>query len=263
MDVDALLALFVQYGYWIVFVAILIDNAGLPIPGELLLLIFGALARNGDFSLGLGVVVASTAALGGDSVGYWLGRLSGDRVLRTYCRITLGSGACLRRAVGYYHRYGTATVIVGRFVMGIRALLPPLAGSAGMSYRRFLLIDALGATLWSGLFLAIGYSFGWRLESVRQGYRSGSLVALAALTVALTFYLLAKLLRRRRYGPASLRAGAVARVASALWRLPSRALAGSAAKLAPEDDLAPVDANGQPAVSAFSADLDVAMNVKN
>jgi len=76
--IDTLLGLFVQYGYAIVFVAILLDNAGLPIPGELLLLLFGALARNGDGSAVLGLLLASVAAVAGDSVGYWLGRLSGE-----------------------------------------------------------------------------------------------------------------------------------------------------------------------------------------
>lgn len=88
MSFDALPGLFVQYGYGIVFMAILLDNAGLPIPGELLLLLFGAVARTGDLDLGLGLFVAWTAALSGDTVGYWFGRLTGDRVLRTYCRMT-------------------------------------------------------------------------------------------------------------------------------------------------------------------------------
>lgn len=204
MSIDLALSLFVQYGYWIVFAAILLDNAGLPIPGELLLLLFGALARYGHLDAGLGLVVASAAAMSGDSIGYWLGRLTGDRALRTYCRVTLGSGMCVPKALAYYHRYGNATVIVGRFVMGVRAFLSPLAGSAGMPFGRFLLFDSIGALLWSGFFIFLGYSVGGRLEWLHEGYRAGSLVLVGALGVGFGAYLLLKLVRREGHGPAFL-----------------------------------------------------------
>lgn len=216
MSVDQLLSLFVQFGYGIVFVAILLDNAGLPIPGELLLVLFGALARNGELDLAGGLAVAAVAAVGGDSIGYWLGRLSGDRMLRAYCRLTLGSGACVRRAVAYYHHYGKATAIFGRFVMGVRAFLPPLAGSAGMPYRWFLLFDGLGALLWSGLFLGAGYSFGWQLAWAQEGYRTGSRVVIGTLALILGLYVLVKLVRRRHHGPGTLRERTLARVAATL-----------------------------------------------
>lgn len=216
MSLDALPALFVQYGYGIVFTAILLDNAGLPIPGELLLLMFGALARTGDLDLGLGLLVAWAAALSGDTVGYWLGRLTGDGVLRTYCRLTLGSGTCVRRAVSYYHRYGNATIVGGRFVMGIRAFLSPLAGAAGMPFHRFLFFDSLGALLWSGLFLALGYSFGWRADLVHGAYRAGATVVLSVVGAGASTYVLIKLFRRWRHGPASFREGLLARVVDAL-----------------------------------------------
>ncbi len=63
VSIDLALSLFVQYGYWIIFVAIVLDNAGLPIPGARLLLLFGALARGGDLDLGLGLLVGAAAAM--------------------------------------------------------------------------------------------------------------------------------------------------------------------------------------------------------
>lgn len=214
MNVDELLGLFVQYGYGIVFVAILLDNAGLPIPGELLLLLFGALARNGQLDMGGGLAVAAVAAVAGDSIGYWLGRVSGDRMLRGYCRLTLGSSTCVDRAVGFYRQHGRATVIVGRFVMGVRAFLPALAGSARMPYRWFLLFDGLGALLWSSLFLTAGYSFGWQLEWAREGYRTGSRLVLGTLVLIFAVYILVKLVRRRRHGPGTLGEQALAPAAA-------------------------------------------------
>ncbi len=223
MSIEAILGLSIQYGYWIVFVTLLLDNAGLPIPGELLLLIVGALVRNGDLSLGAGLLVASTAAVTGDSLGYWVGRLTGDRALHTYCRITLGSGICVRRAVGYYHHYGRATALVGRFVMGVRGFLSPFAGAAGMPFGRFLLLDSLGALLWAGVFVLVGYTFGWRLDVDQEGNREGSRLLLTVLGVGFGGYLLVKLLRRSRYGPACFRNRTVARVGSVLGLLPRTA----------------------------------------
>lgn len=218
MSVETFAGLFVAYGYWMIFAVILLDNAGLPIPGELLLLTAGAFARNGEQHLGPAVLVAALAAVSGDSVGYWL-RLTGARALHTYCRVTLGSERCVRRAVSYYHHYGTLTVIMGRFVMGIRAFVAPLAGAVGLGYRRFLVVDSIGALLWSGLFIFVGYSFGWTLAAVHDGYRTGVGVLLAAVVLAASVYLVVKFSRRRRHGVATVHARAMARASNALARL--------------------------------------------
>lgn len=216
MSVELVLGLFVQYGYWIVFVGILLDNAGLPLPGELLLIALGALARGGDLDLGLGVLIAAAAAMSGDSVGYWLGRLWGDRLLHAYCRVTLGSQKCVQKAVAFYHLRGPVAVVFGRFVVGVRAFLFPLAGSARMPYARFLLFDCFGALIWSGLFVLAGYSIGWQVERAHDGYRAGSAILAAVLGVGFATYLLMKLRRRWRHGPGSLRDRIVVRVKKAL-----------------------------------------------
>jgi membrane protein DedA with SNARE-associated domain len=122
----------------------------------------------------------------------------------SYCRLTLGSGQCVRNALAYYERHGRATVIFGRFVMGVRAFLTPLAGAARMPFGQFLLVDSLGALIWSSLFIAAGYSVGWRVEQMQHGYRTGYVVIVGALTASVTAYILMKLYRRRRHGPGNL-----------------------------------------------------------
>ncbi len=216
MTIELLIGLFIQYGYWIVFAGILLDNAGLPLPGELLLLAFGALARTGHVDLGLGVLVAWVAAMSGDNVGYWLGRLGGERLLQTYCRLTLGSGMCIRRAVAFYQVRGKMAVVVGRFVVGVRAFLFPLAGSARMPYTQFLLFDGVGALVWAGLFVLAGYGVGWQVEGVSEGYRAMSTALAGILGAGFAGHLLMKLYRRRRHGTVSLRERMVSRVRKAL-----------------------------------------------
>lgn len=204
MSPDGVLALVVEHGYAIVFVALLLDHAGLPLPGELLLLLFGALARRGDVDLGLGIATAATAAMAGDSIGYWLGRLGGRRLLSTYCRVSLASGACVDRAVDFYRRRGPAAVVFGRFVVGVRAFLAPLAGSARMSYARFLAFDGVGALTWASVFVLAGYVLGVDAGALHERYWAGSVAVVGAGAAA---YLLVKVDRRRRRGPASLAGG--------------------------------------------------------
>lgn len=211
MTLELLAGLFIQYGYWIIFIGILLDNAGLPIPGELLLLTFGALARTGHVDPGFGVLVAGLAAMGGDNAGYWLGRLGGERLVHTYCRLTLGSGTCIQKAVAFYQLRGRAAVVAGRFAVGVRAFLSPLAGSVRMPYPQFFLFDGLGALIWASLFVLAGYSVGWQVEGISEGYRTASKALAGILGAGFAGYLLLKLYRRRLHGPAFLRDRMVAR----------------------------------------------------
>ena len=216
MSLELFLDLFVQYGYWIIFAGILLDNAGLPLPGELLLLSFGALARTGQMDLAGGIVLAAAAAMAGDSLGYWLGRLGGDGLLHGYCRVTLGSGKCLQRAVAFYKVRGAMAVVFGRFVIGVRAFLFPLAGSARMPYTKFLLFDSIGALTWVSAFTLAGYSFGWQVGSLKERYGAASAILAVALGTCAAVYLAVKLYRRLRHGGGSLRSRIISRVETAL-----------------------------------------------
>jgi membrane protein DedA with SNARE-associated domain len=184
MTAEILIGMFVAYGYWIVFTAILLDNAGLPIPGELLLLAFGALAKEGQLDPVLGLVVAASAAMAGDSLGYWIGRIGGDRVVAR-----LGQRPRFRP--------GDASVVFGRFVIGARVLLAPLAGLSRMPFGRFLVFDSVGCLVWAGAFILIGYASGVRLEVMQQGMRLVSVAAQGLIVAALGAWGITRLMKRR------------------------------------------------------------------
>jgi membrane protein DedA with SNARE-associated domain len=193
LTAELLMGLFIAYGYWIVFTAILLDNAGLPIPGELLLLTFGVLAKDGHLDPLIGLAVAATAALAGDTFAYWIGRLGGTRVLAR---------------LGRRPRFtpGHASVVFGRFVIGARVLLAPLAGLTRMPFARFLAFDAVGCVVWAGLFIAIGYASGVSLESMQQAVQVMSVTAQGGIVAIVACWLIARLvtLRRRRVAVATL-----------------------------------------------------------
>jgi membrane protein DedA with SNARE-associated domain len=184
LTADLLLGLFIAYGYWIVFTAILLDNAGLPIPGELLLLAFGMVAKDGHLDPLLGLAVAATAALVGDSLGYWAGRLGGTRLLAK---------------IGRTPRFkpGHISLVFGRFVVGARMLLAPLAGVNRMSFPRFAAFDALGCFVWAGVFILIGYASGARLEVLQQNFKVVTYAAQAVLVAGLAAWGLTRLAQRR------------------------------------------------------------------
>jgi membrane protein DedA with SNARE-associated domain len=184
LTAELLMGLFIAYGYWIVFTAILLDNAGLPIPGELLLLAFGLVAKEGHLDLFLGLAVAAAAALLGDSVGYAIGRLGGVRLL--------GRFGTPRFAPGHL------SLVFGRFVIGARVLLAPLAGVSRMPFARFAAFDALGCLVWAGAFILIGYASGVRLEALQQGFRTVSVVAQVVVAAALATWGITRLAGVRR-----------------------------------------------------------------
>lgn len=205
MDVAIVLwPFFMRYGYAILILGIALENAGLPLPGEVFLFAAGLLASTGSFNLFAVIALGTAGAVVGDSLGYLLGRLGGDRLPRLYCRMTLGSAQCVRKTHAYFTRRGGGlTVAFARFVVGIRAFAAPMAGSSKMSYPRFLVYDALGALLWACLAATAGYLFGGRWERFLAGYRwYYSFILLTVLLVVLG-YVLMKSQRRRRYGPAT------------------------------------------------------------
>jgi membrane protein DedA with SNARE-associated domain len=185
LTAELLMGLFIAYGYWIVFTAILLDNAGLPIPGELLLLAFGVLAKDGHLDLLVGLAVAATAALAGDNIGYWLGRVAGTRIFAR---------------AGRTPRFtpGRGSVVFGRFVIGARVLLAPAAGLTRMPFARFLAFDALGCLVWASVFILIGYASGVRLEVMQQGLRVLSVAAQVAIALALGAWAITRVAARRR-----------------------------------------------------------------
>jgi membrane protein DedA with SNARE-associated domain len=182
---ELLFGLFIAYGYWIVFTAILLDNAGLPVPGELLLLAFGMVAKAGHLHPLIGLAVAVTAAVAGDSLGYWIGRLGGARVLARGGRVPRFTP-------------GDTGVVFGRFVVGARVLLAPLAGVGRMPFARFLAFDAIGCLVWAGAFILIGYASGVSLEMLQQGLRVLGFAVQGAFVIVLGGWGLSRVVARRR-----------------------------------------------------------------
>jgi membrane protein DedA with SNARE-associated domain len=154
----------IRHGLPLIFAVVLVEQLGLPIPALPLLLAAGALAAVGKFSLGLGLLATLVACLIADSLWFYLGRHRGNQVLGFLCRISLEPDSCVRRTQNVFTRYGLRGLVVSKFVPGMSTVAPPLAGMAGIHAGRFLLVDALGALLYGGSLLGVGYLFSNQIQ---------------------------------------------------------------------------------------------------
>ena len=177
------------YGYWGVALALLCENAGIPVPGETALLLASFLAYS-EHRLHLGwiIVVATCAATIGDNLGYALGHYGGRPLLDRYQSFFRIPPATLERGERIFAHYGAATIFFARFIFGMRVFAGPLAGVLRMRWQAFALFNFLGAATWVTFIAGAGYLFGqhWRnLLRVMQRFNVAALIVAAVVIVFL------------------------------------------------------------------------------
>ena len=182
----------------VLFLTVLAEQTGLPIPAIPLLLAAGAIAGNGQAYLTVLTCLSVAACLLGDMVWFELGRHRGRQALSLLCRISLEPDACVRRTENLFVTHGIRALILAKFIPGLSTLAPALAGLFKISIVRFLLFNAAGSLLWSFTFLFLGYVFTDQIEYVgEQAMRFGT-TAMTILAVALGGYVLYKYLLRQK-----------------------------------------------------------------
>jgi membrane protein DedA with SNARE-associated domain len=197
--VDEVLGFLIRNGYAVLFAWVWTEQVGLPVPGEPVLLAMGALAGTGRSRLDLAIAVAVAGCLLADLIWYEVGRWRGRQVLSFLCRLSLERDSCVRESQDKFTRYGASSLLVAKFVPGLNTVAQPLAGIIRMPRLRFLVFDVLGATLWVGLYMGLGYVFADQLEAVgAQVARLGQWL-IVLLAAALGGYLLIKWVNRRRF----------------------------------------------------------------
>jgi membrane protein DedA with SNARE-associated domain len=188
-----------KHGYSILFAALFAHQVGLPLPGPLFLLAAGALAAAGKLGMVPALGLAVTACVLADWVWYEAGRRRGDKVLHLIHRLARDPDAHDRRAKETFARFGVPLLVLAKFVPGLDAVAPPLAGISRTSRLRFLAFDAVGAGLYSGAYAGLGYVFSHDLDrAAAYAARAGTFLAAVALT-ALSIYAGCKLIRSHRF----------------------------------------------------------------
>jgi membrane-associated protein len=159
----------VSHGYWALALTLFLENAGVPLPGETMLLFAGFLAfGHQELDIGLIIVVGTLACTLGDNLGYWIGNRGGRPFLHRYQKVFRVSDDRIAQGEKLFEHFGPATVFIARFVFGMRILAGPLAGVLCMPWRRFVLFNFLGAATWVTLVSLAGYFFGRHWQVLLQ-----------------------------------------------------------------------------------------------
>lgn len=157
--VDQLIALLQQYGLGFVFVNVLALQAGLPLPAYPTLIVAGAFAATGGSPLWQLIGVGVVASIVADTGWYTAGRGFGMRILSTLCRVSLSQDTCVRQTESIFQRFGPASMLFAKFVPGFASVATALAGAIRLKYWTFVVFDAIGAALWVGVGVGLGYLF--------------------------------------------------------------------------------------------------------
>jgi len=197
-----------KHGYSILFAAVFVRQIGLPVPAPLFLLAAGALAAAGKLDLVPALGLAVTACVLADWVWYEAGRRRGNKVLHFIHRFARDPAGHDRRAKETFARYGLPLVVLAKFVPGLDAVAPPLAGTSRTSRLRFLAFDSVGAGLYSSAYAGLGYVFSHDLDRAAAYVGRVGTVFAGLAFAALSIYAARKLVQRHRF----LRASRVARI---------------------------------------------------
>jgi membrane protein DedA with SNARE-associated domain len=172
--------LLLSYGLILLFGAVAIESAGIPVPGETALVTAAFLASQGHYSIVAVIAVAAAGAIIGDNVGYWIGREGGRNLLERWGPVRRYADKALPPAERFFEKHGAKAVFFGRFIAFLRVTAAWLAGISRMTWWRFLLWNAAGGILWAIVISLLAYQFGKAAADAVSRY---GLVAVAAIVV--------------------------------------------------------------------------------
>ncbi len=179
---------FRDWGYWTVPAALLLENAGVPVPGETILLFASFLAwSEGELHLPYLILLGIAACTLGDNLGYVVGRWGGRPLLERYQHIFHIRDRTIRRGERLFERHGAVTIFFARFIFGMRIIAGPLAGVLHMPWRQFVLFNFLGASVWVTTISLVGYFFGSEWDRLVHVMGRVNLVIVIVVLAVLVF----------------------------------------------------------------------------
>jgi len=167
----------------------MLENAGLPIPGETILLVAGFFCSEDHLRMPLVMVVAAAGAIVGDNIGFAVGHHFGRSILLRFGKYVFLTSERLEHMENYFHSHGNKTILVARFITGLRVFAALLAGASMMRWRVFLVYNMAGAVLWSVTITLLGYLFGQSLPLlVRWVGRTGTILLIVGIVMAVIIW---------------------------------------------------------------------------
>lgn len=187
-----------SYGYWLILALVMLEDFGVPVPGETVMIAGAIYAGHGQLNVVAVGLIAFVAAVLGDNIGFAIGHFGGRAVALRWGRYVFLNEERLDKAAAFFDRHGGKIIVVARFIEGLRQANGIIAGISGMHWRRFVAFNALGAALWVGTWVSLGYLAGDHIGTIYTNVGRYSSYLLIALAVLLAGYITRRVLRRKR-----------------------------------------------------------------
>jgi membrane protein DedA with SNARE-associated domain len=187
-----------NYGYLAVAGFVLLEDFGVPVPGETILILGAVYAGTGRLNIFLVGLIGFLAAVAGDNIGFAIGHFGGRRLIDRYGRYILLTPERVDKATGFFERHGGKIVVAARFIEGLRQANGIIAGMTGMHWAKFLGFNALGAALWVGVWTAIGYFSGSHIDTIYSAATRYSTYLAIAVVILILAYIARRLWKRRQ-----------------------------------------------------------------
>jgi len=188
-----------QYGYYAIFLALFLEDFGVPLPGETTLIAGALLSATGMYKIYWVVLLGIFAASAGDNVGYAIGHYGGIKFLRKFGKYILLTQKRLQKLESFFERHGGKVVVSARFIEGFRQFNGIIAGISSMPWKSFMAYNIVGAILWVSVWAGIAYFLGNRLDFIFSLFQKFELyVIIGAGLIVLLFILYRVLIRKSK-----------------------------------------------------------------
>jgi membrane protein DedA with SNARE-associated domain len=187
-----------NYGYLAVFGFVLLEDFGVPVPGETILVLGAVYAGAGRLNVVLVGLLGFCGAVVGDNIGFAIGHFGGRPLVERWGRYILLTPERVDKAQGFFERHGGKIIVVARFIEGLRQANGIIAGISGLHWAKFLAFNALGAALWVGVWTSIGYFSGSHIDTIYNTATRYSLYLAIAVGVLVLALIVRWFVRHRR-----------------------------------------------------------------
>ena len=187
--IDTIRQFLSAWGYWAVAAGLFLENSGVPVPGETILILASVMSFNThQLRLPWIIVVGVIAATTGDNIGYWIGRTGGRPLLEHWKDLFHIRHSHIQSAEDLIQRHGAMAIFFARFIAGARIIAGPLAGVLCMKWPRFALFNFLGAVVWVSVIATLGYVFGSQLDRLLGWMSDFNWIILSVLLAIAIFF---------------------------------------------------------------------------
>jgi membrane protein DedA with SNARE-associated domain len=186
-----------HYGLWAILLLVFLEDFGVPVPGETVLIAAAVYAGSGRLNIVAVAVIGFVAAVLGDNIGYAIGRFGGQAVVLRWGKYIFLTPERLEKAQSFFNRHGGKIIVIARFVEGLRQANGIIAGISGMRWLRFLAFNMIGAALWVGTWVCVGYFAGQHITTIYDYITRYSLYALIAAAVLVAAWIVHRVYKHR------------------------------------------------------------------